>query len=98
MEETDKIALRRTLHLDAADLPLISPELASKLLSHKFILRSFHSNAGRDEVEEIFSWLRENCKSHYMVRGPEREDDGIKYYIYFADDSEATQFKLTFPI
>lgn len=98
MSKTDKTTLRRTLHLDEIDLPLLSPEIASKLLSHKFILRTSHNSAaGKKQVEEIFSWLRDTCESYFMVRGPEQDDDGIKYYIYFADELEAAQFKLTFP-
>lgn len=89
--------LLKTHHVDDCDLSLLSEDERSALLNGKFILRAGNNDEGASEIEAVFDWIKENVKNFYHVRGPEHDQDSIKYYIYFVDKDEAVQFKLTFP-
>jgi len=91
------ITLKRSLHIDPEDIPLLDEVTKQNLLKHKLIMRAGNSEEGVEEIEKMFTWVAETCENHYMIRGPQDDQDTIKYFIYFADETEATQFKLTFP-
>jgi len=91
------ITLNRSLHIDDDDIQLLDEDTKVLLLKYKMIMRADNTDEGAAELEKIFTWVKENCQNHYRVRGPNHDKDTIKYYIYFTDEAEATQFKLTFP-
>ncbi|NJO61542.1 MAG: hypothetical protein HC836_25830 [Richelia sp. RM2_1_2] len=69
------ITIRRTLHLDECDLNRLDSrnEVMFTMLNNKLIMRADDSLEGEQQIEEAFSWLKENCKSFYSVRGGESE-------------------------
>ena len=93
------ITIRRTKHLDECDFDRIDArnESIMTLLNNKLIMRADDNEEGEAQIEQAFTWLKDNCQDFYSVRGPESDKHTLKYYLYFMNDDEMTLFAASFP-
>lgn len=95
------ITIRRTKHLDECDFDRIDfrNEAIMTLLNHKIVMRANDTIEGSHQIEEAFSWCKQNCTDFYSIRGPDADlsDGTIKYYLYFMDENDLTLFAISFP-
>ena len=93
------ISIRQTKHLDECDFDRIdyTNKAVMALLNHKLIVRADDVYESTQQLEDVFTWLTENCTDFYSVRGPETDKLTIKYYIYFINEDGMTLFATSFP-